>query len=456
MAQPPDTTSAASGGAARDAAISPEKQARLDAARVKRAAERDAARKARAQEEADREARAARIVPQKPKPAAAAPRPVQTVEVPVPLPAAQPQRRHLGVLTSLLLLVLLPFLISGAYLWLIARDQYASTVAFSVRREEAQSSLDILGGMTRLAGSTSSDTDILHDFIRSQDLVAQIDADLDLRRIWSRAWPGDPVFAFDPDGTIEDLHAHWLRMVRLSYEPASGIITLRANAFDPEQARAITTAIFARSSLMINSLSEEARADATRYALAERDRAFERLRIARQDLTAFRLRTQIVDIDSVLQGQMGLLSSLQTQLATALIGLDLLRETAPPNDPRIRQAERRIEVIEARIAAERAKFGDGGAGPGGEDYARIAAEFEQLAVALEFAEAAHRSALTAYDGALADAQRQSRYLAAHIRPTLAERALYPQRWMLFGLAGFFLLMVWGVGVLVYYSIRDRR
>jgi capsular polysaccharide transport system permease protein len=372
------------------------------------------------------------------------------------VPPARAQRRHWGILAGFVLLVLLPFLAAGAYLWRVAQDQYASTVAFSVRQEEMQSSLDILGGMTRLAGSATSDSDILYEFIRSQDLVAQVATRVDLRAIWGRAWPADPVFAFDPAGTIEDLHAHWLRMVRLSYDAGTGIITVRVNAFDPADAQAVAQVLFDESSRMINALSEEARADATRYAAEERDRAFERLAAARQALTAFRLRTQIVDIGSDLQGQMGILTTLQGQLAEVLIELDLLRETAPAGDPRIRQAERRIAVIEARIAAERAKFGEGGQGPGGEDYARIAAEFERLTVEREFAEATYRSALASYDAAVSEAQRQSRYLAAHIRPTRAEQALYPQRLMLFGLTGFFLLLFWAVGVLVYYSVRDRR
>jgi capsular polysaccharide transport system permease protein len=210
------------------------------------------------------------------------------------------------------------------------------------------------------------------------------------------------------------------------------------------------------STLVINALSEDARADATGQAREERDLAFARLRDARQAVTAFRLRTQIVDIESDLQGQMGLLNTLQAQLANTLIELDLQRETAPQGDPRVRQAERRIEVIEARIAAERAKFGEGGQGPGGEDYARIAAEFERLTVEREFAESTYRSALAAYEGALSSAQRQSRYLAVHIRPTLAERALYPQRVILCALVGFFLLVFWSMTMLVYYSVRDRK
>lgn len=364
--------------------------------------------------------------------------------------------RHRAILWSFLALVLLPVATCAAYLWIVARDQYASTVGFSVRREEFQSAVDLLGGFGALSGSSSSDTDILYEFIRSQELVARIDARLGLREIYGRAWPHDPVFAFDPEGSIEDLLRHWSRAVKVYYDSGSGLLTLRVLAFDPDDARAIAGAIFEESSRMINDLSAIAREDAMRYARTELDRAVARLTQARQQMTEFRLHTRIVDPQADIQGQMGLLNTLQAQLAETMIELDMLRETTRANDPRILQAERRIEVIEHRITEERRKFGVGGQGPGGEDYATMVAEFERLTVEREFAEQTYRGALAGYDAALADAQRQSRYLAAHIRPTRAERAMYPERGILLGLTGFFLLIVWSVGVLVYYSVRDRR
>jgi hypothetical protein len=48
----------------------------------------------------------------------------------------------------------------------------------------------------------------------------------------------------------------------------------------------------------------------------------------------------------------------------------------------------------------------------------------------EFAQQAYVAAMAAYDAALAEGRQQSRYLAAHVEPTLAERADYPQRWTL--------------------------
>ena len=388
-------------------------------------------------------------------PAGTAPAPSKLSAVrPVAAEAAM-QLRHRGILASFAALVVLPVFLTASYLWLVAVDQYASTVGFSVRTEEVSSSLGILGGLTRLSGS-SSDADILYDYIHSQELVEFLDDEIDLKAIFSKAWPNDPIFAFNPDGSIEDLVDHWEDKVKITYDTSSGLMTLRVLAFTAEDATLIATKILERSTEKVNLLSQDAREDATRYTRTEMERALERLKEAREALTKFRMQSRVVDPVADLQGQMGVLNSLQAQLAESYVELDLLRATATETDPRITQTEQRIIVIQRRIAEERQKFGENGQGPGGEDYATMVAEFERLSVDREYAEQTYHTALAAYDVAQAEAQRKSRYLAAHIMPTVAQKAEYPARWTLLGLTAFFLLMAWSIGVLIYYSIRDRR
>jgi capsular polysaccharide transport system permease protein len=376
--------------------------------------------------------------------------------VPPVVGPARPRTRHWGVLASFLLLVLGPLAISAWYLNARAVDQFASTVGFSVRSEETQSLGPILGGLGQIAGPNTTDAEVLYRFILSQEMVATVDARLDLRALYSRHRVRDPVFGLDPSGTIEDLTDYWPRMVRVAYDSATGLIEIEVRAFTAEEARSVALAVFDESRRRINEISAIAREDATRYARDELAHALERLKSAREAVTAFRSRTLIVDPTADLQGQMSILTSLQAQLAEALIQRDLLRDVTRESDPRVVQAETRIAVIRARIDAERARFGPGGEGPGGEDYATLVAEYERLAVEREFAEQAYVAALAALDTALAQAQRTSRYLAPHITPTLAERPRYPDRLILVALATFFGFLVWAVATLIYYSIRDRR
>ena len=391
----------------------------------------------------------------KPKPK---PKPKDPPKDPIYAPArqARAKKRHWLLLWSFLLCVLTPAGLSGVYLWERAVDQYKSSLGFTVRREEAPSAVDILGGLTNLSSASSSDSDILFEFIQSQELVEKVHARMDLQSVYSRYYDQDPLFSLAPDSAIEDLLAYWQRMVQISYAPGTGLIELKVLAFTPEEARAIAQMIFEESSEMINTLSAIAREDAMRYAREELDQAVEQLKVARQSLTAFRSRTQIVDPSADIQLQMGLLTTLQQQLGSELINYDLLVTNTQANDPRLQQTEQRISALRARIRQEREKFGGGGEAADGADYATLVAEFERLSVDREFAEQKYAGALQNYDAAQAEAQRQSRYLAAYLNPTLAQSAEYPRRVLIFGLVCLFLLIAWSTLALIYYSLRDRR
>ncbi|TDK50922.1 sugar transporter [Antarcticimicrobium luteum] len=376
-------------------------------------------------------------------------------------PIARPARlkkRHWGLLASFVLIVLAPLVATVFYLWTQASDQYMSTTGFTVRSQESGGATELLGGLAQFAGgSTASDSDILYEFIQSQEMVEAVDARIDLRAHYGAPWPGDWAFALWPDATLEDLVWYWQRIVGISYDSGTGLIEVRAQAFDPEIARAVTTAILSESQDRINALNNQAREDAMRYARDDLDKAIARLKGAREALTRFRTRTRIVDPAADIQGRMGVMNNLQQQLAAALIEYDLLRGTTGDTDPRLTKAQQRIDVIRDRIRIERQTFTSENTDTGavGEDYPTLIAEFESLNVDLQYAEETYRAALTALEVAREDAARQSRYLATYIKPTLAQEAEYPQRGILAGLMGLFLLLIWSIGALIYYSIRDR-
>lgn len=374
-----------------------------------------------------------------------------------PVRRATAKRRHYMMITSFVLMVLLPSALTAWYLWERAVDQYASYVGFSVRTEEQGASIESLFGMSDVSGSSSSDTDILYEFLQSQQLVAKINADLDLREIWSR--PGtdqDPVFSYPGGGTIEDLTREWGRKVKIYYESSSGLMDLRVLAFSPEDATAIAEAIYAESSAMINRLSAIAREDAIGYAREELEETQDQLREARVKIQAFRNRTQIIDPTLQSQTQSGLIGALETELAQAQIDLQLLNDTARAGDPRIGQTQRRIEAIEKQIANERSEIGIENEADQSSTVADLVGQYEALAVDLEFAQQAYTAARAAYDSARSEARRQSRYLAAHVPPTSAERAEYPQRMNTFAIVTLFLFVAWAFLMMAAYALRDRR
>lgn len=367
---------------------------------------------------------------------------------------AQIKPRHYRILQSFFLIVVAPTLLSVIYLWGFAKDQYISSMSFSVRTESLQSATDLLGGLSSITGSSSSDVDILTQYIESGDLVRLIRADIDLTSIFSAEWPNDFLFAFNPSGSFEDLLDYWNRHVLTHTE--NGIVTLSVRSYDPKASHEITLAIYEANRQLINRLSDEAHADATRFSRDELEASERRLTAAREAMTEFRLEAQMVDPNATLEAQMRILTQLQEQQANVLIQRDLLKRTARENDPRIRDVDRKIDALQAQIDIEKNKFSRGGQGPNEANYATLFATYERLASDLLFAEEAYRSAQLAHNAVISEAKRKARYLVAHVKPTVAEKSLYPERPIQLFIVALLVTLLWSVGLLIYYSIRDRR
>lgn len=367
--------------------------------------------------------------------------------------AARFRARHYSLLLSFLAMVVLPALLTAGYLFLVAQDQYASRLGFSVQREDGPASIDLPAGLGQIAAAATPDPVILYKYIVSRDMIRAVESRIDVQRAFTR--PGDPYFSMSPDAPVEQREKHWRDMVRVFLDTGSGLIEVEVRAYTPEDAKAIAEAIQEESASLLNKLSDTAKADATRFARDELETAAERLRKASAAITGFRARTQIVDPATDFAGRMSLLNSLLAQQANALIERDILRGSSGfADDPRFDQLDRRIEVISKRIETERARIA--ASDDGSKGYADLVAEYEGLRLENEFAERAYVAARAGLDAAIASAQRKSRYLAVYMPATLAETAQYPQRWTLSLLVAGLLFTGWSVLALSYYAIRDRR
>ena len=82
------------------------------------------------------------------------------------------------------------------------------------------------------------------------------------------------------------------------------------------------------------------------------------------------------------------------------------------------------------MEAERVALGVGGSDDA--SLSEVVGDFEELKIDLEFANTAYIQTMAAVTAARAEARRQSRYLAPHVAPTLAEQSLYPRRGLISG------------------------
>jgi len=362
--------------------------------------------------------------------------------------AAEFQMRagHKRLIISFILFVLLPLSVHAAYVFALASDRFVSYSGFSVGAENSGANLGILDSLTSLSGGAKTDSAIVYDFLRSPAFVERLQQRIDVSLTFSPR--GFDALFWPPPDSLDSTTRRWRRLVSLSLDSRSGVISARVSGFQPDTATNINRIILDEAATMLSALSQDMREDSTATAKQTVDQARADLSMARKDLTEFRAKTRIVDPAAELEGRLGLMALLQSQLVEAKIALGLLKETSSSTDARAQAAARKVSIIEDMLEAERQNIGRGEEG-----FAETAAEFESRQLEVEYAQERYVAALAALDASVALAQSKSRYLAIHIQPTQPDGPELPRRWRSLAVTAAFLSLAWVIFAVGFSGAR---
>jgi len=376
-----------------------------------------------------------------------------------PKPTAQ-QRRRRRLWLSAILFVVIPSLAASVYYSLIAAPQYAVEVRFAVRGiDSAAASSELLGMFTGAAtsGSTLTDAYILVDYIHSKEILVRMAEFMDVQKPFSSSkadwiasywWPGAPIEVF-----LE----YWRGMVRTSLDSASRIVTVEVRAFDPDDVLRISQAIVTLSERLVNELSERARRDAVLNASQEVSRMENRLRQSSDAMRSFREKHQDIDPSLTAQANLQRLSSIQTQINEARARLVTQRSYMQPDAPPVQHTINQIKALEQQMKVERDRLGTGiGQTPSSaETLSGVVDDYQGLLLEQEFAQKAYVSTLNSLERARITADQQQRYLGTFVPPRKPESAIYPRRLLSTVIFIFLNIVLWAIGVLAVYAIRDH-
>ena len=144
------------------------------------------------------------------------------------------------------------------------------------------------------------------------------------------------------------------------------------------------------------------------------------------------------------------LIELRARLGTLLASLD---EDALP----VVQLRKQIASLERQLLETQTEVTNETGDPSrvGRGLSSLLADYEKLQVDMEFAQKAYATSLASLERARAEADRQQRFLAVFASPGLPELAIYPYRGLNTFLVSISALILWSIGVLLAYSIRDH-
>jgi capsular polysaccharide transport system permease protein len=355
---------------------------------------------------------------------------------------------------SFIALVLLPIMVAAVYLFAIAADQYVSEFRFSLNSIDPPR-LDPLSLLTGNASHSPAalESHIVVQYITSRAIIDELDASLDLRRMFSP--PDADWWARLPRPTsIEALVLYWRGQVDPFYDPANGTVVVRVRAFTPAEALQLAKAIVAASEQLVNELSSRARHDTVRNAEAEVAQAEARLKTVLADIRAFRDREGLIDPGKTAEATGTLAARLRDELVRTNADLSTLKSYMRDDAPAVKVLKARIRSVETQQRAVAHDLTDTDRSRN-DTLSRQLGSYEQLESERRFAEAAYQHALQGLDQARANADRQQVYIASFVPPSLPEEALYPRQWRSLGVVALVAFALWAIGGLAVQSIRDH-
>lgn len=353
-----------------------------------------------------------------------------------------------------LALIVLPFVAAAGYLGLFAADRYVSETIVAVRQaNQDQGSLPgialLLGGS---GGTSRDDTQYLRQYIQSLDLMRRLDERLKLREHY-RAPTKDWLFRLAPDADQETFLTYMRSRLELSYDDASGLLTMRVQGFDAAFSQQLAQAILEECERFVNEFSQRMARQQMAFGESELARSTERLQEARNKVLAFQSTNKLVDPSAQLQANSALTAELQASLARQ--ELELRSATAYLNDESFQVKTLRSQIAATRAQLEAEKLRATSAAAGNERLNAIAVQYQELLAMAAFAQDTYRIALTSVENSRIEALRKIKSLVVIEPPSRPETAEYPRR--VYNLVTLFVLswLLYGIARLVIATIRDH-
>ena len=355
---------------------------------------------------------------------------------------------------SAILSIGLPTLISAVYFGMIASDQYVTEVRFSIRGHDTKS-VDILGSLTGMLGASKplQDSYLVMNYLTSREAVDDLEAKVGLRAMFTR--PSVDYFSrLEADAPVDDVVDYWREMASVSVDTTSNTVLVEIRGFTAEDAKTIGTALVEASESLINKISDRAREDAMRNAVAQAKETEKRLREVRETFRLFRDQQGNLDPVKTAEAMLALVSTLTQEKLLVEQDLAGRRLSLGPNAPAVLNLQSKLKTIDEQIRDFRSQVTQ----LGRTEQTALSAQlsrYENLRLDQEFAERTHASALAAIDMTRTDADRARLFIVPFVRPALAEDPRYPDR----PLAVLVVLLgsaaLWAVGTLIFYGVRDH-
>lgn len=354
--------------------------------------------------------------------------------------------------------ILVPLFLAVFYYGLIASDKYVTTASFVIRGAETPK-VDMVGMLTGLPGQASQsleDAYILKDYLLSQDMLGDLRKQLPLEEIF-RHEDADYFSRMAAAPSIEDLQKYWQKMVDVTIDKSTGLVTLHVRAFTPTDSMKVIESLLQSGEKRLNSISMRSRNDTLKMADSEMAESIKRMNESGEKLSSFRLKHKMIDPTQTAVAQASITTKLEEELVSKMAERASLLTYMQASAPQVITLKKRIDSLRRTLDAENEKNVESLLAQDDPEKARaLMDEYNQLVIDREVAEKAYVASTQFLETARLDALSQRRYVMVFSYPRLPEEAAEPLRLRNIAIVLVFSLLLWGIGQMILATVKEHR
>src|SRR5690606_19266327 len=295
------------------------------------------------------------------------------------------------------------------------------------------------------------DSLVVREFVLSKDMLQYLEDELALKEHYSSP-DIDFLSRLDPDASLEDFHAYYLKYVTVEFDTEAQILHFAVQAFDRGYANRVLQTILERAEVFVDALNDKITRSQMRFFEGELERAEAKLRASKNALVEFQTKHRIISTESEQQTILATIGTLESELAKKQSELKGKLTFLTVNSPQIVALQTEIEALKRQIDSEKTRL----AGGQQEALSMLDAVYRGIQLDLEFNTNSYTSTLNALEQSRIEAARQLKFLVVVSQPTLADTSEFPDRIYIIGTTIIVCLILFGFASLIYSIIIEHR
>lgn len=318
-------------------------------------------------------------------------------------------------------LVLFSTLTAALYWSLIATDRFVSHA--NVVLLSAQISKPDVGLSAILSGMNNNDLLILRDFMLSTDMLARLQAKLDVRAHYSNPDIDRLSRLSAPDVPTETFHRYMLKRLSVELDEYAQVLRISAQAYDPKMAQQIVALLLETGEEHMNAMGHRLAEEQVHFIEKQVEVLRQRMLEDNDRLLKYQNEHGLVSPTETVGSLSGVIGKLEGDLAALQARKAALSVSQSERAPEMMKLNSEIKGMREQIATERARL----ARASGDALNRLAAEYELLRLQYEFSNELYSSAVTALENTRVEAARSLKQVSVLQTPTLPEYSTRPRR-----------------------------